>query len=43
MSELKYKQRQLFVNKYMLKYEHSMTVAKMLATYSSMLKIRTVF
>lgn len=42
MSELKYKQRQLFVNKYMLKYEYIMTVAKMFATYSSMLKIKTV-
>lgn len=43
MSELKYKQMRLFVNKYMLKYEYITTVAKMFVTYSFMRKIKTIF
>lgn len=42
MNKLKYKQMQLLVNKYMCKYRYIMTVAKMFATDSSMVKIKTI-
>lgn len=42
MSELKCKQMQLLVNKYMCKHKYLITIAKMFTTYSSMLKIKAI-